>query len=196
MSCTGQKEQSVPDGGVCPHTPGSATYVVCWKQHEWCCNTSGCVISECGRVCVGTVSERGLTQRGQSQRWRTLAESRERQREREREREREEGSNHNVERERESSGTESTGTGRERCRCRKRESERGEGSNSSPGYVYDSGYFTEVESITAAKSRQSKSTIRVYKSAFLRLLTCYCFTNTHFKVVVVRQNVCGVPVWT
>ena len=121
MSCTGQKEQSVPDGGVCPHTPGSATYVVCWKQHEWCCNTSGCVISECGRVCVGTVSERGLTQRGQSQRWRTLVESRERQRETEREREREEGSNHDVERERESSGTESTGTGRERCRCRKRE---------------------------------------------------------------------------
>ena len=117
MSCTGQKEQSVPDGGVCPHTPGSATYVVCWKQHEWCCNTSGCVISECGRVCVGTVSERSLTQRGQSHRWRTLTESRER----EREREREEGSNHNVERERESSGTESTGTGKERCRCRKRE---------------------------------------------------------------------------
>ena len=79
---------------------------------------------------------------------------------------------------------------------KKRESERGEGSNSSPGYVYDSGYFTEVESITAAKSRQCKSTIRVYKSAFLRLLTSYCFTNTHFKVVVVRQNVCGVPVWT
>ena len=119
MSCTGQKEQSVPDGGVCPHTPGSATYVVCWKQHEWCCNTSGCVISECGRVCVGTVSERGLTQSGQSQRWTTLVESRET--EREREREREEGSNHDVERERESSGTESTGTGRERCRCRKRE---------------------------------------------------------------------------
>ena len=79
---------------------------------------------------------------------------------------------------------------------KERESERGEGSNLSPGYVYDSGYFTEVESITAAKSRQSKSTIRVYKSAFLRLLTSYCFTNTHGKVVVVRQNVCGVPVWT
>ena len=78
MSCTGQKEESVTDGGVCPHTSGSVTYVVCWKQHEWCCNTSGCVISECGRVCVGTVSERGLTQRGQSQRWRTLTESRER----------------------------------------------------------------------------------------------------------------------
>jgi hypothetical protein len=31
-------------------------------------------------VCVGTVSARGLTQRGQSQRWRTLTESRERER--------------------------------------------------------------------------------------------------------------------
>ena len=85
MSCTGQKEESVTDGGVCPHTSGSVTYVVCWKQHEWCCNTSGCVISECGRVCVGTVSERGLTQTGQSHRWRTLTESRERERETERE---------------------------------------------------------------------------------------------------------------
>jgi hypothetical protein len=27
-------------------------------------------------------------------------------------------------------------------------------------------------------------------------LTSYCFTNTHGQVVVVRQNVCGVPVWT
>jgi hypothetical protein len=31
---------------------------------------------------------------------------------------------------------------------------------------------------------------------FLRLLTSYLFTNTHVMVVVVRQNVCGVPVWT
>jgi hypothetical protein len=36
-------------------------------------------------VCVGTVSERGLTQTGQSHRWRTLTESRERERETERE---------------------------------------------------------------------------------------------------------------
>ena len=59
------------------------------------------------------------------------------------------------------------------------------------------GYFgvciswAEVESTTAATSR-----LRVYKRAFLRLLISYCFTNTHGKVVVVRQNVCGVPVWT
>jgi hypothetical protein len=194
MSCTGQKEQSVPDGGVCPHTPGSATYVVCWKQHEWCCNTSGCVISECGRVCVGTVSERSLTQRGQSHRWRTLTESRERERERERERRREQPQRR--ERKRELWHREYRHGEGEMQVQKERESERGEGSNLSPGYVYDSGYFTEVESITAAKSRQCKSTIRVYKSAFLRLLTSYCFTNTHFKVVVVRQNVCGVPVWT
>ena len=143
-------------------------------------------------MCVGTVSERGLTQRGQSQRWRTLVESRERQRERERE----EGSNHDVERKRELWHREYRDGEGEMQVQKERESERGEGSNSSPGYVYDSGYFTEVESITAAKSRHSKSTMRVYKSAFLRLLTCYCFRNTHFKAVVVRQNVCGVPVWT
>ncbi len=145
-------------------------------------------------MCVGTVSERGLTQRGQSQRWRTLAESRERQRERERERRREQPQRR--ERKRELWYREYRDGEGEMEVQKERESERGEGSNLSPGYVYDSGYFTEVESITAAKSRQCKSTIRVYKRAFLRLLTTYCFTNTRFKVVVVRQNGCGVPVWT
>ena len=61
----------------------------------------------------------------------------------------------------------------------------------SPEYLYVCSSWAEVESTTAAKSR-----LRVYKSAFWRLLTSYCFTNTHFKVVVVRQNVCEVPVWT
>ena len=59
------------------------------------------------------------------------------------------------------------------------------------GYLYVCSSLAEVESIKAAKSR-----LRVYKRAFLRLLTCYFFTNTHGKAVVVTQNVCGVPVWT
>jgi hypothetical protein len=58
-------------------------------------------------------------------------------------------------------------------------------------YLYVCRSLAEVESIKAAKRR-----LCVYKRAFLRLLTSYCFTNTHGKVVVVRQNVCGVPVWT
>ena len=61
----------------------------------------------------------------------------------------------------------------------------------SPGYLYVCSSLAEVESIKAAKRR-----LCVYKRAYLRLLTSYCFTNTHGKVVVVRQNVCGVPVWT
>ena len=60
-----------------------------------------------------------------------------------------------------------------------------------PGYLYVCSSLAEVESIKAAKSR-----LRVYKRAFLRRLTSYFFANTHGKVVVVRQNVCGVPVWT
>ena len=60
-----------------------------------------------------------------------------------------------------------------------------------PEYLYVCSSLAEVESMKAAKRR-----LCVYKREFLRLLTSYCFTNTHFKVVVVRQNVCGVPVWT
>jgi hypothetical protein len=60
-----------------------------------------------------------------------------------------------------------------------------------PGYLCACSSLAEVESITAAKSR-----VRVYQRAFLRRLTSYFFTNTHGKVVVVRQNVCGAPVWT
>ena len=61
----------------------------------------------------------------------------------------------------------------------------------SPEYLYVCSSLAEVESTTAAKSR-----LCVYKRAILRLLISYCFTNTHGKVVVVRQNVWGVPVWT
>jgi hypothetical protein len=61
----------------------------------------------------------------------------------------------------------------------------------TPGYLGVCSSLAEVESIKAATRR-----LCVYKRAFLRLLTSYSFTNTHGKVVVVRQNVCGVPVWT
>ncbi len=61
----------------------------------------------------------------------------------------------------------------------------------SPEYLDVCSSWAEVESIKAAKSR-----LRVYKRAILRLLTSYCFTNTHGKVVVVRQIVCVVFVWT
>ena len=59
----------------------------------------------------------------------------------------------------------------------------------SPGYLYVCSSLAEVDSIKAAKRQ-----LHVNKREFLRLLTSYCFTNTHGKVVVVRQNVCGVPV--
>ena len=55
----------------------------------------------------------------------------------------------------------------------------------SPEYLYVCSSLAEVESTTAAKSR-----LRVYKRVILHLLMCNCFTNTHGKVVVVRQNVC------
>ena len=38
--------------------------------------------------------------------------------------------------------------------------------------------------------------LSVYKREFERLSGVYCFTNTHGMLVVVRQNMCGVPVWT
>ena len=60
-----------------------------------------------------------------------------------------------------------------------------------PEYLYVCSSWAEVESIKATKSR-----LRGHKRAFLRLWTSYFITNTHGKVVVVRQNVCGVPVWT
>jgi hypothetical protein len=46
------------------------------------------------------------------------------------------------------------------------------------------------------QAQLAEMSYRVYQRAFLRCLTSYFFTNTHGKVVVVRQNVCGVPVWT
>ena len=61
----------------------------------------------------------------------------------------------------------------------------------SPEYLGVCSSWAEVDSIKAAKRR-----LCGYKRAYLRLLTSYFITNTHFKVVVVRQNGCGVPVWT
>ena len=61
----------------------------------------------------------------------------------------------------------------------------------NPGYLGVCSSWAEVDIIKSVKRQ-----LHVYKREFLRLLTSYCFTNTHGKVVVVRQNVCGVPVWT
>jgi hypothetical protein len=43
-----------------------------------------------------------------------------------------------------------------------------------------------------------KCRVRVYNrdSEFERFSGAYCFTNTHGMLEVVRQNMCGVPVWT
>jgi hypothetical protein len=51
--------------------------------------------------------------------------------------------------------------------------------------------LTEDESIKAVKCRD-----RVYELEFERFSDARFFTNTHGMVVVVRQNACGVPVWT
>ena len=38
--------------------------------------------------------------------------------------------------------------------------------------------------------------IHKYNGEFERFLGAYSYTNTHMMAVVVRQNACGVPVWT
>jgi hypothetical protein len=48
---------------------------------------------------------------------------------------------------------------------------------------------TEVESIKVLKCR-----VRVYQREFERSSGAYCLTNTHGMLVVVTQNMCGVPV--
>jgi hypothetical protein len=60
-----------------------------------------------------------------------------------------------------------------------------------PKYLHVWNCGAEVEIIKASKCR-----LCGYKRAFLRLLTFCFFTNTHAMVVVMRQNVCGVSVWT
>ncbi len=58
-------------------------------------------------------------------------------------------------------------------------------------YLYDCRPLAEVEGIKVLKCRD-----RVYKRQFERFLEAYSYTNTHVIVVVVRQNMCVVPVWT
>ena len=60
-----------------------------------------------------------------------------------------------------------------------------------PAYLYHSRTLAEVEIIKAVKCR-----VLVYNCEFERLSGAYCFTNTHGMLVVVRQNMCGMPVWT
>jgi hypothetical protein len=61
----------------------------------------------------------------------------------------------------------------------------------NPAYLYRSRTLAEVERIKVVKCR-----VRVYNREFERFVGAYCFTNTHGMLVVVRQNMCGVPVWT
>jgi hypothetical protein len=61
----------------------------------------------------------------------------------------------------------------------------------NPAYLYDCRTLAEVERIQVVKCRD-----RVYQHDFERFSDAYCFTNTHGMPVVVRQNMCGVPVWT
>ncbi len=60
-----------------------------------------------------------------------------------------------------------------------------------PLYLHDSRTLAEVERIPVVKCRD-----RVYKREFERLSGAYSYTNTHGVLVVVRQNMCVVPVWT
>ena len=61
----------------------------------------------------------------------------------------------------------------------------------NPAQLSDSSTVAEVERIKVVKSR-----VLVYNREFERFVGAYCFTNTHGMLVVVRQNMCGVPVWT
>jgi hypothetical protein len=60
-----------------------------------------------------------------------------------------------------------------------------------PAYLYHCRTLAEVEGIQVVQCRDS-----VYQHEFERFSGAYCFTNTHGMLVVVRQNMCGVPAWT
>jgi hypothetical protein len=60
-----------------------------------------------------------------------------------------------------------------------------------PAYFYDWRSLAEVESIKAVKCR-----VLLYTRQFEWFSGAYVYTNTHGMLVVVRQNMCGVPVWT
>jgi hypothetical protein len=61
----------------------------------------------------------------------------------------------------------------------------------SPAYLHDSRTLAEVESIKAVTFR-----VLLYNCVFQRFLGAYEYTSTDTMAVVVRQNMCGVPVWT
>jgi hypothetical protein len=58
-------------------------------------------------------------------------------------------------------------------------------------YLYLHRALVEVEIIKPTNCR-----VRVYKRQFERFSGAYCFTYTHGMLVVVRHNMCEVPVWT
>jgi hypothetical protein len=58
-------------------------------------------------------------------------------------------------------------------------------------YLYHPRTLAHVESIKVVACRD-----RVYTREFERFSGAYCSTNTHGMVVVVRQNMRGVPAWT
>ena len=58
-------------------------------------------------------------------------------------------------------------------------------------YLHHSRTLAEVESIKAVKYR-----VLLYNRELERFSGDNTFTNTHGMLVVVRQNMCGVPVWT
>ncbi len=60
-----------------------------------------------------------------------------------------------------------------------------------PAYRHHWRTLAEVERIKAVTCRDS-----LYKRQFERFSGAYCFTNTHGMLVNVRQNMCGVPVWS
>jgi len=61
----------------------------------------------------------------------------------------------------------------------------------SPAYLYHWRTLAEVESIKAVTFR-----VLLYNCVFQRFLGAYEYTSTDTMAVVVRQNMCGVPVWT
>ena len=60
-----------------------------------------------------------------------------------------------------------------------------------PAHLYDWRSLAEVERIKAVKCR-----VLIYTREFERFSGAYVHTNTNGMLVVVRQNMCGVPVWT
>ena len=60
-----------------------------------------------------------------------------------------------------------------------------------PGYLQHRVTLAEFESVQVGTCP-----VRVYRPQFHRFLSAYSVTNTYVSVVVVRQNMREVPVWT